>query len=135
MAERSINRSEFTNILNLIKEGMAVMDQNGDRLGTVETLYFGETGVDPFQSGTESETVNDPNIIDQGFVKDFAEALTGTDDIPDVLRNRLLHDGYIKIHSGGLLFSGHRYAMRDQISTVDGDRVILKVDKDQLIKI
>ena len=53
--------------------------------------------------------------------------------MPDTVRNRLLHHGYIRLDGG--LFQGDRYVLADCISGVHGDTVMLLDDKDDLIKL
>jgi hypothetical protein len=49
------------------------------------------------------------------------------------LQSKLLMDGYVRMDASGL-FASDRFITPDQIARVDGDRVYLTVNRDQLIK-
>ena len=53
--------------------------------------------------------------------------------MPEAVQKRLLHDGFIRMDADGL-FAADRYVLPDQIAGVSGDKVMLKVSKDQLQK-
>jgi hypothetical protein len=115
-------RSKFANI----KEGMPVRDSNGDSVGTVKEVFFG-TGDDEAEAYT-TETVVGPD--DGGITPDIAETFGDGEDLPDVVRKRLLTHGYIRIDTG---FGGDRFAMADQITGVSEDGVRLSVLQDGLV--
>ena len=67
-----------------------------------------------------------------GLIQDLAEAFA-PDGMPEVLRERLLSEGYIRLDSNGL-FAADRYILPEQIASVSGDELVLTVDKDELMK-
>jgi hypothetical protein len=54
-----------------------------------------------------------------------------TDNMPQVLRNRMRHNGFVRI--GGGLLRGTRFALREQVAGVDDNRVRLNVREAELI--
>jgi hypothetical protein len=117
------------NMLENVREGMKVFDAGHHEIGTVEWVKLvdedEETG-EPIQAGLNDQP-DRHNIL-----TDIAEAFR-TDDVPEEIRERLLHDGFVRIDADGL-FAADRYVLPDQIAGVSGDGITLKVSKDQLIK-
>jgi hypothetical protein len=113
-----------------IHKGMTVLDSAHHRIGTIDDFRFSENEDFP---GTEPADLDmTDKVHDSNLVEDIAEAFVG-DDMPEVLRERLMREGYIRLDTAGL-FEADRYIFPDQISNVAGDEVILKVSKDQLMK-
>lgn len=117
------------NILSSIREGMGVFDANGDRLGTVKFVKFGDEN--PNQPGTEAVTAAPDNTQRDSLIENIAEAVVVTGDEHPELEARLLRSGYIRIDRG--LMRGDRFAGADDIAAVIDDRVVLKLSEDQLI--
>lgn len=113
--------------IELVREGMTVVDCNGEKVGKVEGLKMGDPGA-------ATEVGNE--LQDTGFLGDVAEAFAGDEREPDVpapLRAQLLRTGYIKV-DGGFLIETDRYVAADQIASVEGDTVHLRAAKDDLVK-
>lgn len=113
--------------IEMVREGMTVVDSNGDKVGKVEGLKMG----DP-----EAATEAGNELQDTGFLGDIAEAFAGDErepDVPGPARARLLRTGYIKVDSG-FLIETDRYVPADLIASVSGDTVHLRVPKDRLLK-
>ncbi|MEQ8675171.1 MAG: hypothetical protein RLP44_20710 [Aggregatilineales bacterium] len=117
------------NYLTNIREDMTVVDKNNDKIGKVETVYFGDE--DPTKPGAETSTRNADTMKEGTWVTEIAEALYGNDRMPEELRARFARYGYIKIDRG--LFSGDRYAVLDSVTAVSDDTVHLDIDKDELL--
>lgn len=114
--------------IELVREGMTVVDSAGDDVGKVEGLKMGDPGA-VTEAGNE--------LQDTGFLGDVARAFVGDEREPDVpapARARLLRSGYVKVDGAGFLFETDRYVPADMIASVDGDTVHLRVPKDRLIK-
>jgi hypothetical protein len=122
---------ETINILAKVHEGMTVYDYNGDSIGTVSFVQM--TDELPGQPGPETagETASE-SIYDDSFIEDVAEVFTGESDLPDELRSKLLHEGYIRIDIG--ILRSDRFATADQVASVSDEEVHLNVDADSLIK-
>ena len=56
---------------------------------------------------------------------------TDTDEVPDVLRERLLRYGYIKIDTG--LLKSDRFVESTQIAGIVEDHVNLHITRDELL--
>jgi hypothetical protein len=113
-------------MLTNIREGMLVLDSNGDSVGTVEEIFLG-TGDDEAEAYT-TQTVVGPD--DGGITPDIAETFGEGYEMPDVMRRRLLNHGYIRIDTG---FGADRFAMADQVAGVSDDGVHLNVPGDELV--
>ena len=113
--------------IELIHEGMTVVDSAGQKVGTVEGLKMGDPGA-VTEQGNEFQ--------DTGFLGDIAEVFGDErePDVPGPMRARLLRSGYIKVDSPGFLIETDRYVTADQIASVSGDTVRLRVTKDALVK-
>ena len=122
-------------ILRNIREGMDVFDRNNERIGTVEFVHFGAASETQQNFGTGPASVtaaDDPQMREDSLVDELAEAFFPT-DVPDVIRNKLLLNGYIRLDASGL-FAADRYILPEQIASVTNDGVQLNVTRDQLFK-
>jgi hypothetical protein len=117
------------NILTPIHEGMGVFDANGDRIGTVKFVRFGDENAN--QPGTEVVTAAPENGQRDSLIENIAEAVVMTHDENPEIEARLLRSGYIRIDRG--LLRGDRFAGADDIAAVIDDRVVLKLTEDQLL--
>lgn len=121
-----------TNILTQIREDMTVIDSTGDKIGTVETVQFGDE--DPHNAGVETVTSKRPPMQDDTLVDYLAEAFRMNDRLAEEMRARLNRYGYIKVKRGipGL---GHYVIGADQIETVQADQVKLQKPSDELLTV
>jgi hypothetical protein len=117
------------NLLQSVHEGMKVVDSRNHEIGTVEYIKMVE--IDPATGQPVANDIEEDDDHHETLLGLVAEAFT--DDIPEEIQKRLLHDGFIRMDADGL-FNADRYVMADQISGVSGDKVMLKVSKDQLQK-
>ena len=82
----------------------------------VEDLYFGAAGDESLEgvepAGISQAVTNGGNEMNE-LIEDFARALGGEDQLPEELRRRLLHDGFIRVDADGL-FAADRYVTPDQ---------------------
>lgn len=111
--------------ISRVREGMDVVDADGEKVGEVALVRLGDPDAVTLagQEGPDE---------DRGILNDVASVFGGGDEpkVPEAIRARLIHEGFIKI-DGGLL-GDDQYALADQIATVAGDTVRLNVDKDDL---
>src|SRR5688572_8431525 len=123
MTDRVTNQTSQNDLLSQVREGMDVYDRDDHKVGRVEDVYAGDAadasspGLEP-QQGSVSREAGEASLI-----HDVARVFS--DNMPEVLRNRLRHNGFIRI-SGGLL-QGSRFALREHVAGVDGERVRLSV--------
>ena len=108
-------------------------DRAGDKIGTVEEIYFGAVDQDAEKRGSGPGIAPAPGRPETSLIEDFAKAFAPTDQMAESLRQRLLRHGFIKIDSTGL-FAADRYVMPDQIADVSEGRITLLVTRDELIK-
>ena len=120
-------------ILLQVYEGMTVHDQTGDKIGTVEYVYLGEVAEAPEDFGRGEQTSSTLISTEGSPIEEFAKAILLTERVSDRWRERLLSYGFIRINSTGF-FTADRYAMPSQIATVADDRVMLCVNRNELIK-
>jgi len=105
-----------------IREGMTVVDANGDEIGKVSYVKMG----DPEAMTTMGEVMDTGGILG-GFMQ-------GDDDRPDVpdpFRSELIRDGFVRVDSKGF-FGADRYLTPNTIGTVSGDTVTLTVTRDNI---
>ncbi len=128
MPDQVVNHTTENDLMAQVREGMAVYDSDGHKVGKVVSLYMGATSDAP-NSGTVPVTTAgsdpmDPNTLD----------LYDPDGrLPDVVRRRMYQAGFIRI-DGGLL-KGTRYALREQIAGVGEDRIDLNIAQGGMLKV
>ena len=120
-------------VLLQIYEGMAVHDQTGKKIGTVEYVYLGEVAESSEEYNSHEQTTSALTSSGGSLIEEFANAIILTERVPDIWRKWLLSYGFIRINGSGL-FTADRYALPSQIAGVVDDRVLLCVDRDELIK-
>ncbi len=134
-------------VLLQVHDGMHVFDRNGKEAGKVDGVYLGEVNEQLNERGEgaatarEQRDVHTPvitplnaNMPSQTGVGGVIPPVDRFDmgNLPDVVRNRLLRLGFIRI--GGGILHGPRYVLPEQIANVQGDRVNLNIAHDELIK-
>ncbi len=115
--------------LRFVQQGMRVFDREHHEIGKVEWVQFGDDDPDTVEveaSGPSAARDDNP------LVDVIAKAFT-TDNVPEELRDRLVHQGFVRIDANGL-FAADRYVMPEQIDSVSGDGLMLNVTRDDLIK-
>jgi hypothetical protein len=133
MSQQPFEPQHGDHMLTRIYEGMTVYDSAGEKIGTVERIYFGEVSQEADERGGGPETATSPDRGESWLIEDVAKAIFVGDRVPEPLRQRLLRHGFIRIDSAGL-FAADRYVTPGQIADVSDDRVTLRVTRDQLIK-
>lgn len=120
----------MSSFLEQIREGMKVYDRSQAEIGRVEVVKFSDE--DPETPEPEIVDVNPIEREKRQTLLDIIAALFRDDALPEELRERLLREGFVRVDATGLL-QPDRYVLPDQIASVSGDRVMLKVDKAELI--
>ena len=116
-------------MLNKLEEGMKVYDNSGDIIGTVEFIHFSEA-----DSSEHTVAEAPPEQPAESDLVDLFRKMFGADKLPREVRERLLMNGFIRMDSSRL-FGSDRYAMFDQIDSVDAKGVHLDVvDMENLLK-
>jgi hypothetical protein len=115
--------------LRFVEQGMRVFDREHHEIGKVDWVQFGDDDPDTaeVEASGPSGRRDDDTLIDV-----LARAFTA-DNVPEEVRDRLVHQGFVRIDADGL-FAADRYVMPEQIASVSGEGMTLNVSKDQLIK-
>src|SRR5436190_22708066 len=116
MTQQTFDQDLGRNVLLHIREGMDVYDVNDKKVGKVENLYMGEASEETLERGEGPATARDPNKTGDTLFEDLAEVFA-PDNLPEVLRARLLREGFIRVDGAGL-FAADRYVTPDQIASV-----------------
>ena len=128
MAKRVVSDASVASVgtIEMVRDGMKVVDSEGKNVGTVEFVKMGEPGA-ATEQGNETQ--------DTGLLGNMAAAVGGDPepDVPGPMRARLLRSGYLKV-DGGFFFGTDRYVAPEQIANVQGDTVFLRAMKEQLVK-
>lgn len=117
--------------LKFVEEGMKVFDSTHSQIGTVEYVMFGDD--DPSTPEIESAGISDRRERRGSLIDNIADAFSVRDNIPDEIRERLIHQGFVRIDADGI-FEADRYVTPQQIDSVSSDGLMLNVTKDQLVK-
>lgn len=117
--------------LRFIEEGMKVFDRERHEIGKVEYVQFGDD--DPETPEVEAAAPNTLRDRDDSLIDNIAEVFAPADEVPEELREKLLHQGFVRLDAAGL-FASDRYITPEQIASVSDDGLMLNVTKDQLIK-
>jgi hypothetical protein len=134
MTQKPLDSSKPQSVLKNVREGMEVYDSNGEKVGSVRTLYFGADSDEMRRYGAGAATAPNPNMREDSLVEDVAEAIfTDNDDLPKEMRQRLVNEGYLRIDTAGL-FRSDRFVFAEQIAAVRGDQVHLKVSREDLLE-
>lgn len=119
------------NLLRNVHEGMKVFDARHKEIGRVDWVQFGND--DPTTEDLEARTtagVEDQR--DDSLVENIIDAFR-VDELPEEVRERLLMQGFVRIDAEGI-FAADRYVLPEQIAMVSGDELMLKVEKDELVR-
>jgi len=134
-------------VIAQVRDNMKVYDSAGKLVGRVHGIQGGALGEAPTgsagvvaapvpvgMSGQQPAPVAAAVVVPAkaAGVNDDDTALDMDDDMPREMRQRLEHNGFIRIDAGFLRH--HRFALREQIEQVDGDSVRLNVLAENLIK-
>ena len=114
-----------------IHKGMTVYDSMQKAIGKVDDFKFSENEDDPNVMPADVDGTDRRNARET-VLESIAEAF-GKEELPAVLRDRLLTEGYIRLDTKGLL-AKDRFILPDQIASAVGDEVRLNVAKEDLIK-
>ena len=124
--------SPASDVMARVKDKAAVYDRDGKHVGKVDGLFMGAEA-DAAQAGVIPQTpAGTEDAGSRGLIADMTDVFGAAGNLPDVVRNRMRQQGFIRIDPG--LLGGHRYALREHIASAEGDRVTLNITRDGLIK-
>lgn len=113
-------------LLGRIREGMSVVDANGDDIGKVDEIRMG----DPAAATVEGQEMDRNSTIVDAAATAFGAREDGP-DVPEPFRSELMREGYIKVDGKGWIDTD-RYLRSADIADVVDDTVRLRVAKEAL---
>lgn len=123
MIEKSVfssvknNENQTTSLLEQVYKGMTVIDQQGKRLGKVESVKM---------SDPQAVTTKGEELEHSGPIEHVVSSIFGIDgSYPKSVRDHLLLSGYIKIGANKLHIKD-RYVPANEIASVSNDTVVVK---------
>lgn len=118
--------------LREISAGMKVVDSTSREIGTVDWVKYGDDNpLTPEPEAAGISPIEDRERRDS-LINTIAEAFRN-DELPREVRERLLHQGFVRVDADGL-FNAGRYIVPEQIAGVSDGRLVLKVSKADLLK-
>jgi hypothetical protein len=117
--ERNVFRG---GLIERVREGMQVLDFEGNRIGAVEMVKMGDA---------EATTTRGEEPTPQAGVMPMSDE-SYEPEVDEPLRSELVRVGFLKI--GGGLFGADRYVPADAIERVEGDNVFIRVPERRLPK-
>jgi hypothetical protein len=118
-------------ILRNVHAGMRVLDSAGRVIGKVEWVKYGDD--DPSTPEPEASGISPIEDAEPDSLLDTIADAFRTDGLPAEIRERLLHQGFVRIDADGL-FSADRYITPEQIAQVSAETLMLKVSEAELLK-
>ncbi|MBK8084463.1 MAG: hypothetical protein IPK28_11985 [Devosia sp.] len=115
--------------LRSVEKGMKVHDRDNQEIGRVDWVRFGDD--DP--ETPEIEANAGAEVPRRDTLIDAIADVFRPDDLPEEVRQRLLHQGFVRIDADGL-FAADRYVTPEQIGSVNRDGITLNVSRDDLLK-
>ena len=115
-----------------IHEGMAVLDSDMRSIGSVES--FRATDEVPGRPDLDAAGVS-PALEDErnSFAALLADLFDPEDGLSREMQEKALREGYVRLDADGL-FAADRYIFPEHIDRVDGDRLVLNVSREALLK-
>lgn len=120
-------------IPSTIHEGMAVYDSAMHAIGTVETFRI----TDEAPGAPEVDAVGVSPVLEDerdSLVDILAEVFHPDDGLPREMQEKALREGFVRLDADGF-FAADRYIFPEHIDRVEGDRLVLSVRKDELLKV
>ena len=115
-----------------ITEGMTVLDSSGHSIGKVESFRVSDEA--PDGSHVDASGVSPVLEEDRDSVSAILADLFSPDDgLPREMQEKALREGYVLLDADGL-FAADRYIFPEHIDRVEGDKLVLSVHRDQLLK-
>lgn len=123
--KNTLSKTELTQI----QEGMQVIDVNGDKVGKVDSVRFGDE--DYQQPGAETnEGYFDAN---QDTYIDIVAQVFDPIDVPEEIQARMYRHGFLGVDTG--LLKKDRYVLMDKVSHIRDNEIHLSITKDDLFHI
>lgn len=115
-----------------LHEGMSVVDSAMHEIGTIET--FRVTDEVPGQPDVDAAGVSPVFEEERETLAGIlADVFRPDDQLPREMQEKALREGFVRLDADGL-FAADRYIFPEQIDRVEGDRLVLTVRKEDLLK-
>lgn len=115
-----------------LREGMSVVDSAMHEIGTVET--FRVTDEVPGQPDVDAAGVSPVFEEERETLAGIlADVFRPDEQLPREMQEKALREGFVRLDADGL-FAADRYIFPEQIDRVEGDRLVLAVRKEDLLK-
>lgn len=106
--------------LRHVTKGMEVYDINGNQLGTVQAMHFGDANI-------EDTT---PNI---NMIQKFLEPLLNDPrEFPEVIYNRMYREGFVRVQRG--LLRSDLFVFANEIQRIEDQKVYLSIPEDEIME-
>jgi hypothetical protein len=122
---------QMNNLLSKIRPGMPVYDQTQKQIGVVDYVQLGEE--DPLKPRKRVSHEYGMHNGEWLMQTESESDIFAPDELPGILRERLLLYGFVRIDAPGLV-NADRYVLPNQIHAVEGSNVILKISKEELVQ-
>lgn len=114
-------------LLAKVKEGMKVVDVNGDDVGEVAFVHMADINDPDDNPGMRDNNVALFDLSDDDGDRGLLSIFGGDSAVTE----RMRRSGFVRVDASGI-FTGDRYVVPHQIDGVQGDTLRLSVDKDNI---
>lgn len=120
-------------IPSTIHEGMKVLDAGHHEIGKVETFRISDDVPDQpeIEAAGVSPVLEDERNTLAGLL---ADVFHPDDGLPRELQEKALREGFVRLDADGF-FAADRYIFPEHIDRIEGDKLVLNVRKDDLLKV
>jgi hypothetical protein len=127
----SLMELAMNNLLSKIRRGMPVYDQSQKQIGVVDYVQLGDE--DPLKPTRRARPGYGMENGEWLMESETELNVFAPDELPDILQEKLLLYGFVRLDAPGLM-NGDRYIFPNQIHSVEGHNVTLKVSKEELVQ-
>ena len=115
-----------------VHEGMIVVDRAMHEIGKVETFRVTDEvpGHPELDAAGVSPVFEEERETLAGIL---ADVFRPDDELPREMQEKALREGFVRLDADGL-FAADRYIFPEQIDRVEGDKLVLAVRKEDLLK-
>lgn len=115
-----------------LHEGMIVVDRAMHEIGKVETFRVTDEvpGHPELDAAGVSPVFEEERETLAGIL---ADVFRPDDELPREMQEKALREGFVRLDADGL-FAADRYIFPEQIDRVEGDKLVLAVRKEDLLK-
>lgn len=115
-----------------IREGMRVVDNSMNTIGTVETFR----STDEAPDSPEVDAAGVSPVFEQrrnDLTGILADVFHPDDGLPRELQEKALREGFVRLDADGFM-AADRYIFPEHIDRIEDDRLVLSVERNDLLK-